>query len=154
MGYLSKEAYERKTEWAHRHQAEQKAITTLTEDQHELLSELCSYRHFMHCNQDSLCNEESADYDNLWKPIDVERSNSLITLINSSGLLKLNIVGVDDVIGYLCNVEANLGLTDDECLESAYEFGNSLNNQIEDYLRKIDKEHGTEYCPRGESRLY
>ena len=168
MGYLSKEAYERKTEWAHRHQAEQKAITMLTEEQHDFLSDVCSMRHEIHCNQDSLFNCESANYSRYWSWID-----ELADSATSIGLPHISIPDFiclpndhywndDEIIDDDgCVYEASLEFDTDrywEKLEIAQgmvsDYAEKLNNAIEDWLSAIDRKHGTQYCPRGESRLY
>ena len=38
--------------------------------------------------------------------------------------------------------------------ESCLEMAKKFNNDIEKYLASIDKEHGTNYCPSGVTRLY
>lgn len=38
--------------------------------------------------------------------------------------------------------------------EACYSMVVDLHNDIERYLADIDKQHGTEYCPTGSTRIY
>ena len=63
MGIISKEGYRGKREWAAKRMEQNKKIETLTEEQHNLLAELCTFRHDLHHNWDSAWNEESQNFD-------------------------------------------------------------------------------------------
>lgn len=159
MGILSKRQYEyRRESAAMRDQANALiAINNgLTEAQTDLLSELCSARHEMHCNIDRLVNDGT--YNGI--------ANRLLNA--SHGLEQLHLgcpqgldddyIDIDD-INVLYEVE-DIPTDDDEREEylssqrdRIYLDWHTLNNDIERYLRDIDSAYGTHYEPTGALRL-
>ena len=152
-GKLSKEAYEGKREWASKKMADMKMITTLTEEQHDVLAELCSFRHELHTNQESLFNTESANYpffnEMLSGGINEKLKEVGLPEIKSLDVLYDDFPTDMDIFYDIAEFETN-----EEGLEIALQRASEINSAIEGYLLEIDKQHGTSYCPSGYTRLY
>lgn len=165
MGYLSKEAYERKNEYAARRMHNNAQIDSLTEEQHEFLAELCEFRHELHCNQNALFLSECADYNRYW--------NYISELSNKASAVGLQFNGYDEDTGielvsdsyYDYDISEDDYESEDDYVEAKEEayndaqievlkFAQKLNFDIEKFLAKIDAEHGTDYCPAGATRIY
>lgn len=144
MARKSKEQYQHQTENAHKRNFEQKEIATLTEEQHEALAQVCSIRHELHTNQKSLFCSESSKYSTLLNYLD----GGIKEILNSAKLknsLSWNIVDLPS--DYDCE-------DSDKGLSEVFSFVEKVNSEIENYLREIDKTHGTNYCPTGALRNF
>ena len=149
MGFLDKEAYERKNEWAARKMEEQKKkCNTLTEEQHDVLSWLCTIRHEMHCNQKDFFLSESSDHKKYWDYIMDEINEELKRV----GFRTINF-GNPEFVPTDYDYEMD-GLTYEEAEKECYEATSEYNRLIEEFLGEIDSEHGTKYRPGGYGRLY
>lgn len=155
MGYLSKEAYDRKREWAARKHERQKAITSLTEEQHDALAEICGIRHELHTHQEALFYTGSADHSRLWDNFPNEASEGYINeLLESVGLETIHfpVTQIDFPDDYTWDED---GFDSWEAAyEKAMDMAEQLNDAIEAYLSNIDAQHGTEYAPSGATRIY
>lgn len=100
MGIVTKEGYERKREWAANRMAENRELTTLSEEQHDALEE---------ADEQGLGYDEEGD----------KKRNEIFE-----------------------NVKWE-----------AYGIFSNINEQIESFLLKIDRKHGTNYCPSGATRV-
>ena len=159
MGALSKEAYERKREWAARRMAKSAENESLTEEQHEVLAWLCRFRHQWHTSMETLFNTESAEYSSLWT--EYEQLNEKLS---EAGLERIE--GLPDAADFATsddfyNVGYDVEYEDlSDWIENGEDYSNfckmheKVNNDIEHYLQQIDKKYGTEYCPSGSTRLY
>lgn len=149
--------YERKNEWAANRMEQNKNIDTLTEQQHDALAWLCSIRHTIHTNQKSMFISNSVDFD-LWKYIDGVDDNTIKEKLESVGLPN-NLSW--DALFVPSDYDYNMRFNEDKSwyndYDAAYEihidFLEKVNTDIENYLRNIDKEHGTNYAPSGHTRL-
>lgn len=156
MGYLSKEVYERKRAYAGRKMAQNSRIESLTEDQHEALATLCRIRHEIHTNPKAFFNNES----NVWSYIDDGCGGGIInTNLENAGLepIEFNVDPACYPTDYDWDDEEiwDGKYNDyDSALREIYTVAEEINNKIEEYLRLIDKTHGTEYCPTGLSRKF
>jgi len=151
MAYHTKETYERKAEWAANRMEENSKIESLTEEQHSALAKLCSFRHELHCNQDSLFITESANYNKYHEMLD----EGVNTILINAGLLIINGIATDFMpsdmdLAYGCAEEWE---TLEEGKEIALNQAIAINEKIETYLLQIDNKYGTNYCPSGKSRL-
>lgn len=157
MAYLSKSKYEKRAENAAIRMANNAQISSLTDEQHEALKELSSRRHEMHANMDSCV---------------ISRENNIMTSLEKSGVMlaqagipcpalpsdEVNYIDIDDIDSLY---EYDDVPEDDEERQEWYDDNYSriiselseLNEQIEDYLRSIDEQHGTSYCPTGKQRI-
>ena len=157
MAQLDKKAYEGKREWAAKRMAENAKIETLTEKQHDVLQWLCTVRHDVHCNQEDFFNDEASNNSVYLDYIDDGNGLGII----QERLIEVNLpnlrwsFSIDDYMtdGMCYELEYTEDETEHErenCLDMAKKF----NNDIEEYLANIDKEHGTNYCPSGATRIY
>lgn len=150
MAKLTKEQYDRRRENASIRHEENKNITILTEEQHEIIAEVCDMRHKIHSSGDELYNMQSlfSEEATTW----LEDINSRLVTV---GLLKIdNIPRAEDIPSaedkYCGVIEED---KEEENIVNFYSLMNELNNSIEQWLRSIDKEHGTNYCPTGTHRM-
>lgn len=175
MGKISENGYARKREWAAKKMSAQRSITTLTAKQHEALEELCRIRHDFHC--------EMYDYFNSEAPTEGwEIFEKINDLLSDAGLKTIDFTDYDMLpcvndYYYVISDEERYGweakadkfnskrqgglmhtgfsLWKEESGEYARfcDGVEKLHNQIENYLYKIDREHGTSYAPTGATRL-
>ena len=156
MAYIDKEGYERKREWAAKRMAENSQIDTLTEEQHEALEWLCSVRHDVHCNQDDFFCDESANSSEYWNYIDDGNGGTIREKLMEAGLPEMkwsfnpDMYTSESVCYELDYTEEEREEERERCLEMAEKF----NLDIEKYLKTIDEQHGTNYCPSGASRKF
>lgn len=146
------EAKQRYAENKHRQNAE---IESLTEEQHETLAWLCSVRHNLHTTDIRAWFKTDFDWDIL------DRINETLTEANLPAIefADYSDVTTEDDWYYILDEDDRAEYEDinewiDEVIHEVSNAKEAINNQIESYLRQIDKEHGTEYCPTGHARLY
>lgn len=150
MAKLTKEQYERRTENAVRRHDGNKHITTLTEEQHNIIAEVCDMRHKIHSSGDELYYVESvfSSEASRW----LEEINSRLITVRLPHID--NIPCAEDMPTaedkYCGIIEEE---TEEENVEKFYSMMNELNNSIEQWLTRIDAEHGTNYCPTGTHRM-
>ncbi len=151
-GKLKKEKYERKREWAANRMEKNKEITTLTEEQHDILSDLASFRHELHINQFALYNSEHSQNPKFNKYIDTINDKLKEAKLPSISLIKIeDIPSTEDRYnGIIDNTDEAENKNRNEALRIAEE----INSNIEKYLRAIDEKHGTDYAPSGASRIF
>ena len=180
MAYLDKEIYEKKQAFAENRNKKNAEIETLTEDQHDTLSWICAVRHELHCNQDDVFNSESSYYS---KFCDIFGDDGTISKrLNECNLPNIELTDISDIptsddYYEILNENERSEWEDkaelyNETAKGMYHTGSSLwkeqsdsyndcialleslNKSIENYLAKIDKIHGTQYCPTGASRIF
>ena len=146
MAYLDKEAYERKNEYAAKRMIKNSMIETLTPEQHEVLANVCQMRHRMHTHQDALFISGSSDHTLFWSWIDYKINE----MLSEVGLPEMKFYDA-----YVTDLTYEIDeLTYDEGYEIMIEYAEKVNDTIENYLRKIDEKHETEYCPTGNGRIF
>lgn len=155
MDYIErKQMYEGKARYVARKYEENKEIgleNGLTEEQIEVLQKLCTFRHELHCNQEALYYSEFPNS----REFSYMLNDGIADMLKKVNLPSENMYFyTDDLIDD--NVCLDLDYTDEEkeeALEACFEFARNVNNEIEDYLREIDKQYKTQFCPTGFSRL-
>lgn len=150
MGLLDKEAYERKREWAAKRMTENSLIDSLAPEQHEVLSWLCSVRHDVHCNQEAFWYSEYSGHSEYWDYINYIINDKLKSV--NLPCIEWSFSPDDYMTDSICY---ELGYDDDEIeeeMKNCFNMSNIFNNDIEHFLLKFDKEHGTNYCPSGFTR--
>lgn len=163
MAYLKKEQYEYRRESAARRAADNEAIAIehgMTEEQAELISELCRLRHELHTNMDAVTTSDA----------DLRLKSKLVSVsaqIVESGLPKVpclpcdesDYIDIDDIdVLYECEKWPDSGTQEwqdkyDEEYYRIYGELEQLNKDIEAYLADIDKQYGTHWCPTGALRI-
>ena len=163
MAYLTEEQYAYRRESAARRAATNEVIAVehgMTEQQAEMISELCSMRHELHTNMDSVTINDS----------NLNIKSELVKLarrIDESGLPQVpcipiaegDYIDIDDIDGLLEYDEwpeqGTQEWQDKYDDEYARIYGDleQLNKDIEAYLADIDKQYGTSWCPTGALRI-
>lgn len=164
MAYLNKKQYEYRRESAEARNMDNESIAIdhgMNEDQAHLISELCCVRHEFHCNLDRLT-------ENCENCMDIIRDLQRVEDdINKSGLPHLYVAeqfeDIEDMDGLIYYYGDDVPEDHDseeynewysENYSRIYHEIENINNQIEDYLREIDKCYHTSFCPTGRLRLY
>ena len=157
MAYLDKKQYDYRREAAGKRMQENKEIDTLTEDQHDILSDLCKIRHEIHSDKKNVIISDDEDYKAKLIRINIK----LIEL----ELLYMEFIPCDE--GDYIDIDTIDGLYEyDEVPEDDGErkdwYDNNywriseelekLNHKIEKYLKEIDEQYNTNYCPTGNLR--
>lgn len=148
--------------------------TTLTEEQHAVLRELCGWRHRLHCIRFDNCPEECEEINIFWN--DGTFPNRLAEDIENAGLPELEMVFnelvplPDDYFNVLddsdreewkekarkespCENGVHMWLMFSDEAKEFNELVEKQNTIVENYLEEIDKKHGTKYKPTGKTRL-
>ena len=165
MAKLSKEVYERKNEWAARRMERNSKIESLTEEQHEFLAELCSFRHFLHTNKKRAFLSESSESREISDEISVWGEQSLCgRCFDLFGEYPFEPIDYPDDNregwGYFFeDFDPNKDYDDKtredwyfKAYDMATDMFEQINTEIETFLEKIDEKYGTDYCPSGISR--
>jgi len=163
MAYLKKEQYEYRERAAAKRAADNEAVAVehgMTEEQAELISDLCALRHELHTNMDKVTVSDN----------DLRIKTRLVRLnaaIRESGLKPAECMP-SDTADYIDIDDIDLLYETDEWPESGtrewqdkyddeysriYDELEQLNNDIEKYLAEIDKQYGTSWCPTGALRI-
>lgn len=149
MAHLTKDDYSRRNENAAKRMLENSKNDSLTEEQHEAISMLCTARHNLHSDKRHAIIE---DYKGLKQAI-----VSANIAILESGIEPMNFVGTDSS-DYIDIDSLNELDYEEEEYDSEYERISSeletLNSKIEKYLSEIDKSYNTNYAPTGAQRIF
>ena len=137
------------------HHKQKLICKTLTDEQHDILSELCGIRHELHTmNWNRAWLIDSTENRMIYDYISSENEHSI-----NERLLKVNLPGIEwDIdLDELCEQQIceELAYSDEEMEEEYNKWLNlkeEINAKIEEYLHSIDIKHGTEYEPIGEFR--
>ena len=164
MAYLNKEQYAYRRESAARRNADNEAVAVehgMTEEQAELISDLCRLRHELHTNMDRVTRSDT----------DLRIKAQLVAAnaaIKESGLTPVPCIPTDegdyidiDDIDLLQEIEEWPESGTDEWQEKwneeysrIYDELEQLNSDIEHYLADIDRQYGTAWCPSGALRIF
>lgn len=162
MAYLNKAQYDKRREnAATRNLSNEKTAVEngMTQEQAELVSELCEMRHNLHSNIKKLVNDNTYELKALAE---------LNLKISESGLDKMDFVPTDiwdvfediDTIDELYEIE-DVPEDDDERkiwfeekTHTIYNQWENLNRKIESYLDDIDKKYSTNFAPSGALRIF
>ena len=164
MAYLNKEQYAYRHKSAARRAAENEEIAVehgMTEEQAELISDLCALRHELHTNMDKVTVN---DADIRIKPRLVKLSSQIVL----AGLPKIpclpcnegDYIDIDDINElYECDEWPESGTQEwqhkyDGEYTRIYGELEQLNKDVETYLADIDKQYGTSWCPTGSLRVF
>lgn len=163
MAYLNKDQYAYRRESAARRNADNEVVAVehgMTEEQAELISDLCRLRHELHTNMDRVTRSDT----------DLRIKAQLVAAnaaIKESGLTPVPCIPTDegdyidiDDIDLLQEIEDWPESCTDEWQEKwneeysrIYDELEQLNSGIEHYLADIDRQYGTAWCPSGALRI-
>lgn len=162
MGHLNKQQYERRRENAVSRNIKNEEVAVangMTQEQAELISELCSMRHNLHSNIEHLVYDSSEELKELIE---------LNIRLKDSGLEPMDFVPLDasdefdsiDYIDVLLEVE-DVPEDEEERKEwytdktfKIHEQWDDMNRKIEAYLSEIDGKYNTKYAPTGALRIF
>lgn len=163
MAYFSKEIYERKAEYAINKQLDgvkdalEKGL--LTEEQVEGLMRIAELRHRLHSMSElSIFNSGSQDSDTFADAID----HTIADIADEYDLPRfhtsINVVDIPSDFDYFEVDDEGYGSLQEYIEDSGHfdelcEIKEKFNTEIEDYLKAIDNEYGTSFCPTGATRI-
>ncbi len=166
MAYLKKEQYERRRKNADERNANSAAIAVehgMTEEEADLIWDLCRVRHEMHTHIDSLVYSQS-------NTLIHKELISIRVKINETNLPELSYeqydkcdegcIGIDDIDGlYEYDDVPESGTPEwqnwyDDNYARIYNDWEELNTIIEKYLQEIDKKYCTAFAPTGALRVF
>lgn len=155
MARLTQEQYDYRREAAAQRNSDNEEIAIkngITEEQADLISEICGMRHEIHCSGNSLYHTESGDFDRLWswvRRIDARliEFNLPLTKVSSDGEF-----APDDCDRYNGVIE-DTDEAEQDNLEQFHEYMSEINSKIESFLRIIDEKYDTSFAPTGALRI-
>nr|DAG06847.1 MAG TPA: Cpf1/RNA Complex FUNCTION-RNA complex.49A [Caudoviricetes sp.] len=164
MAYLSKKQYEHRSNNAALRNARnaQKAIANgMTEEQADLITQLCGLRHDFHCNMEKIAEyiESKGEFLRKFRSWEAEAEKENLPELFISGKLEDidEIEGLEDYYGEDVPEDND----SDEYKEwyseeysRIYDELSELHKKIERYLKSIDEQYNTEFCPTGIQRIY
>ena len=115
----------------------------LTDNQHEAITYVCSFRHELHCNQEDLFVCESANFSHFAEML----CGKLHTLLHNVGIEYNKFDYYSEFIelpdDQMCETDAEY----EDGLRQVHEFCEKVDADIIEFLQKIDKRYKTEYAP-------
>lgn len=160
--------YEAKKAYATRKMRENKKVETLSEEQHNLLDDICELRHKLHTSYDRLWVSGSVDNDELSLFIagNADGEGSWLDRAKEVGLPTFGIysISIEDIltdIDYDNRAEFNGDDREEdenysvmkEYQKEAHAQYDKEHSKIEQWLKMIDELYGTHYAPTGLSRI-
>ena len=117
----------------------------LTDDQHEALTWLCSFRHELHCNQEDLFYSESANFSDFSCQIcgRLTRYLQKVGLISDSRMFDYSEEFFDVPSDFDCHSDEEY----EQGLQQVHEFCERVDADIIKFLQEIDARYHTEYAP-------
>jgi|GEM_PF-4497500 len=136
--------------------AENKRIKTLSEEQHDMIGDICSMRHELHMGGNALANPEHSDNGKI-------SSYLYCSSTDGDGLIMdtAKATGIDGLDIYFCDVLELADIDgidgeedgDPDAVQTNSAVLRRVNDTVEEWLASIDREHGTSYCPTGGQRI-
>ncbi|MFA6569919.1 MAG: hypothetical protein WCT77_01645 [Bacteroidota bacterium] len=150
--------YEGKRRYADKKMQENKNIGTLTEEQHDAISSLCSVRHDLHSSQDSVIRSDSDGKKKKLIKVNIELQESGLNPMSFVPTETSDYIDIDsiDELYEMEEVPEDEKEKQDWYDDNYYRISNeleNLNTKIENYLGEIDEKYGTSYNPTGLSRI-
>ena len=166
MARLCKDEYLRRETAAGNRMRRNAEIDTLSQEQHNALSEVCAIRHGIHSDPhraEILFNPQSAKNTEYWEAIDTKNFNNRIrSLLAEADMPSFSwdcdAIQFEDDLSF--EEEGILpGMDGYEqrytaALEELSQLVEAWNKAVEDYLAAIDQKHGTTYAPTGALRIF
>lgn len=116
----------------------------LTDNQHEAITFVCSFRHELHCHQEDLFYSESANFSDFSCQI----CGRLTRYLQEAGLIADTLFDYSDEffdlpIDFDCHTDAEY----EDGLKQVHEFCERVDADIIEFLQEIDARYHTEYAP-------
>lgn len=116
----------------------------LTDNQHEALTWLCSFRHKLHCNQEDLFYSESANFSDFSCQI----CGRLTRYLQEVGLIADRMFDYSDEFFDLpIDFDSHSDEEYEQGLQQVHEFCERVDADIIEFLQEIDARYHTEYAP-------
>lgn len=116
----------------------------LTDNQHEALVWLCSFRHELHCNQEDLFYSESANFSDFSCQI----CGRLTRYLQEVGLIANRMFDYsDDFFDLPIDFDCHSDEEYEQGLQQVHEFCERVDADIIEFLQEIDARYHTEYAP-------
>ena len=167
MSILSKDAYYNRQQYANKKNMQNSEIAIengMTEEQAEVITDLCRIRHYLHCNSDKLFHSYGSEYWTIIDYIDGGISDILKGVKLPNKGMSWNYENLlqehdydDDITEEDYEDERDYEDARTKAYQEAYkachDFMVKVNKDIELYLRNIDKQYKTKFEPTGSTRL-
>lgn len=116
----------------------------LTDNQHEALTWLCSFRHELHCNQEDLFYSESANFSDFSCQI----CGRLTRYLQEVDLITNRTFDYSDEFFDLpIDFDSHSDAEYEQGLQQVHEFCEKIDADIIEFLQEIDARYHTEYAP-------
>ena len=170
MAFFCKEVSEQKAAYAERKTKENAEVGTLTAEQQDVLAGLCWLQYEIHNHLDRIFLTESCENPFFWQNYSsineqlsecgleqvslpdctwIPESSDYYSVLSDeereTWTLKANALGID---GY------DLWYEESGVVNEYYDNMREIKNNIEIYLKSIDKKHGTKYGSAGANRVF
>ena len=159
--FLSKDIYDKKREWAAKRMeqnTEKGSEKGLTEEQAEVLADLCTFRHEFHTHMNSLVMDNTSSFQELIR-LNIRLVDSGLPSIPGVPKDTTDYIDIDDM-NVVYELEKPPEDRDDrrkwikDNTERILKELGKLHSDIESYLATIDEKYETSYCPSGATRIY
>ena len=150
---MKKQDYEKRELNAEKRMEKNAQAESLTEEQHDVLANLCRIRHEVHTHgTEVLYNDEHSQNVEFWEYVDTFNNDPKISeMLTAVGLpeLEWKCNGIDFDTSTFCETDEER----DAAIWALSDLISAWNEAIERYLRAIDEAHGTNYAPTGAYRI-
>lgn len=161
MAHISKEQYDRRRENAVVRNLSNERIAVengMTQEQAELISELCSMRHELHTNMDEVVKNDGQHIKKSILDINADIAESgldCMSFIPSDKDDYIDIDTIDEMYEWdeVPESDDERQAWYDNNYQRIYDELEDLNHKIEGYLSHIDKKYRTSFCPTGALRI-
>ena len=146
-------------ESADKRMRQNRKVKSLTGEQHDALAYLCRVRHEMHAGQDAFFLTDDPRYAAFELLLGRDGNGELNRMLKDAGLPTIDIdTDIFRAETDKCFKREDFDTDHDyemaraQAFDASNRLAEKINFEIEEYLRGVDKKHGTDYCPTGEFR--
>ena len=164
MAYLTKDDYYRRELAAGRRMAQNAEIETLTQEQHDVISDFCSFRHKFHTGMSRIVYNNGEAFTELIR-LNGEFQELGLPIMEGIPTYNDSYINIDDINSLTDYDEeySEVEFDDDEekrlewvqkHYDRIYDELSELHKKMEKHLERIDEEYGTTYAPTGALRVF
>ena len=164
MTYLTKDDYYRRELAAGRRMAQNAAIETLTHEQHDVISDFCSFRHKFHVEMSRIVFNNGDAFTELIR-LNGEFQQLGLPILEGIPTYNDSYINIEDINSLMDYDEeySDVELDDDEekklewikkHYDRIYDELSDLHQKMEKHLERIDEKYGTRYAPTGALRVF